>query len=130
MRKIQDRLDGMAVGNDSMLKGSPGAVTGESFNTGGSFTRLADGSIGRCKEDEEFEMSWRRDSIWCQSIAGSAFRVNTTRPNAHSSTLLTQSRMRSHSKIISLETQRPLKISAQQKTIFSECVLRPTVKRL
>ena len=84
---------------DSMSNGSAGAAaTGESLIAGGSFARLVEGSIGRIKKGEaeqfgaEFEISARRDSISCQSTAGSAFSANTTRPKAHSSTLLMQSR--------------------------------------
>ena len=64
MTKIQDRLDGMAAGNDSMSNGSLAAVIAGSFDAGGSFASVTDGSlaksgdsVGRSEDDlEEIEM--------------------------------------------------------------------------
>src|SRR6266481_6136554 len=123
MRKIQDRSDGMAVSKDSMSRGSPGAISGGSTDADGSFARVADGSIGRSGDGAPVEISWRRDSISDQSTAGSALRVNTTRPIAHAllnSTYAEQ--VRSHSKSSSQNYAKPRRaVSANALLQINSC---------
>ena len=74
----------------------------------GSFASVTDGSSGKFDGRDEPEISWRRDLISDQSTTpGSDFGVNKSRPNALSSTLLTQSRCNRNRNSIHKCTHRP-----------------------